>query len=697
MDSASDASSSCGGSPGLTKRFSSTSDLTFPKELTLSGTDEDTLPRMRPTSARDRARRVTASGIPTGPKGGRGGSTGTNNNNNNESSSGRGRQKQKSPVPVTPGRQIRSRSVEPMDLNIERVARKTPTIKSAGLGQKKQENEVLIISRDSGGRHRLAPQIMSPNNGDSDLDGYPSGSSRHSSTSSSMSGPTNGYSNGYTSSGEDKRPGTPRVKLSPDRILPDKPKLMSRSHTADLGHMGENSVTAGEDSTDTDTESRTHTVTRMSMSSNQSSTLSLASSFDDYPEAPPEDKNLNAEMERMFEQFRRQELSTKKKSSRSRHRRSNSADLLEMDGAMYDRQKINNAFQKARSSSRDMLDGPSSASRVRSRRSSTASVESNSSSTRQTASSTPRRTGTITPTPTRTSSLRGALGMARELRNKLSESSGGRQTPVRSSSMNTPRSTTPLVGSRTATSQAAAATRGRSQTRDEYRAGSTTGSRASSRAGSRNPSRDSSLTRERLRPSSAMSHREQQQKTGPRRPSSARTTKSRSREDLLDGGSQRNASSSQTNGSGPAMNGRPRSQSITNLYPDCASPESTGLSPDGQLTCNTGLPLQLDIDREAHTPKPRKDKRDGRTRIPMPVDMLQNPKYEDGQPLRRYDSGVDINNMSPTESSVHGDDNWQQELISQPEQNALQLATQSLGYQVTSSRANGQSGYDDMF
>lgn len=515
---------------------------------------------------------------------------------------------------------------------------------------------------------------------DGDTDDSRSVSSRHSSTSSSISG-TNGCTNGYvstTSSDDPRRPRTPRVNISPDRILPDKPKVMSRSHTADLSHMGERG-SSPESEASTDVKS----YTRMSYSSNQSSTLSLASSFDEYPEAPPENESLNAQMERLFEEYRKQEYEQKKTKPKGRHRRSNSADLLEMEDAMFDRQRAHSSFQKANSSSRELLND--SGSRVRPRRSSTASVEGNPSSTWQMASA--RRS--ITPTPTRTSSLRGALGVARELRSKLNEQASGRttstpkgsrgQASTQSSNMNARG-----MGTRGQSQDPAVSSRGRSTAREPYtggskpgsRVGSRTGSRAGSRTGSRNPSRDNSLTR--IRPASALGHRDYERKNTPRRPQSARAVKSHSREDLLDD---------------PPLTSKvkQRSNSVTCLYPDSNSPDQYMLSPERYYNEEALLQLQLDIHNlDSHKAKPRKDNRDGRTRIPMPVDMLQRQKFDEADaPLKRYDSGVDINNMSPTESSVHGDDTWQEELLGN--------TAMDNGYHVTTAPTNGRTSYDDTF
>ena len=77
--------------------------------------------------------------------------------------------------------------------------------------------------------------------------------------------------------------------------------------------------------------------------------------------------------------------------------------------------------------------------------------------------------------------------------------------------------------------------------------------------------------------------------------------------------------------------------------------------------------------------KPRRDGDSNRTRtrIPMPVssrvDTWDNPR-----PLKRFDSGVDINNMSPTEASLQEEEAWQADVLSQPE--AYTMSNHNLHY-----------------
>ena len=151
----------------------------------------------------------------------------------------------------------------------------------------------------------------------------------------------------------------------------------------------------------------------------------------------------------------------------------------------------------------------------------------------------------------------------------------------------------------------------------------------------------------------------------PVRPASARANpyhqQSRSREDLLDGDSQADRSRTRavTNAS------RQRSASTTVIHRNKLSvneDKAAQTSPPYNV-----LPGQLDLDltliESRLTPRPRKDEKPGRTRIPMP-NAQRLTQSDSGTPLKRFDSGVDIATISPTESSIHGDDMWQNDLLS---------------------------------
>lgn len=86
--------------------------------------------------------------------------------------------------------------------------------------------------------------------------------------------------------------------------------------------------------------------------------------------------------------------------------------------------------------------------------------------------------------------------------------------------------------------------------------------------------------------------------------------------------------------------------------------------------------FQDELDKMAA--KPRRDDRVGpRSRIPMPVDAKRRLQKEGGDTvgatdLKRFDSGVDINNFSPTDNSMQGED--EHSLAWQPQPEAVEVA-----------------------
>ena len=147
----------------------------------------------------------------------------------------------------------------------------------------------------------------------------------------------------------------------------------------------------------------------------------------------------------------------------------------------------------------------------------------------------------------------------------------------------------------------------------------------------------------------------------PARPASARANpyqpRSRSREDLLDGDSQaeRGRQRKVTNSS------RQRSASTNVIHRNALL-----VNQDKGDTAGSTYPGQLDLDlthiESRIAAKPRKDEKPGRTKIPMPNHHMF-ARADSPAPLKRYDSGVDIATISPTESSIHGDEMWQHEIL----------------------------------
>ena len=88
----------------------------------------------------------------------------------------------------------------------------------------------------------------------------------------------------------------------------------------------------------------------------------------------------------------------------------------------------------------------------------------------------------------------------------------------------------------------------------------------------------------------------------------------------------------------------------------------------------------------------RKDDRQGRTRIPLPSEMKHRmPKdtHDSGSELKRFDSGVDINNPSPTENGVHSED----EHYSLEPQTTRQVQGSDQQQRVVEARTNAQPNY----
>ena len=152
----------------------------------------------------------------------------------------------------------------------------------------------------------------------------------------------------------------------------------------------------------------------------------------------------------------------------------------------------------------------------------------------------------------------------------------------------------------------------------------------------------------------------------PVRPASARAKpyhqRSRSREDLLDGDTKadRGRSRAVTNAS------RQRSASTNNVLRNRLTvneDKAAQTSPPYNVSVFPGqLDLDLTLIESRMSAKPRKDEKPGRTRIPMP-NHQRLAQSDSSTPLKRFDSGVDIATISPTESSIHGDEMWQNELL----------------------------------
>ena len=168
------------------------------------------------------------------------------------------------------------------------------------------------------------------------------------------------------------------------------------------------------------------------------------------------------------------------------------------------------------------------------------------------------------------------------------------------------------------------------------------------------------------------------------RPSSARPAERRKSKDDSDTGGcfvvQSDAPEDRRSRSRTATNAsRQRSASTTVLHRKRLNEDKAAQTSPPKDILPGQLALDLKLIESRMAPKPRKDDRTGRTRIPMP-NHQKIQKSDSAAPLKRFDSGVDIATISPTESSIHGEEAWQNEMLCS---NSAQHGTYSNGYSNT--------------
>ena len=514
------------------------------------------------------------------------------------------------------------------------------------------KRDTLMISRDGAGRHSV-------DSGDDN--------------------------SGGGGGGGGKRLTNARMNISPKRILPDKPKAITRSATVasfNLGGLYEEGRPALTKSVSVEDPTGGRVSGRTS--SRTSRSASVSSAYDDYSDGltPHENMALNEKMERLFEEYRRQEQGEPPPGSRQGHRVGVSR-LLERTAGCRQRPSIAGA-------------GPG----------------------RTAAGGEPRGSGVSRPTSAKE---RGGEGLAR-----------GRQWDGRRSPANTPRRARSNSGASLLDEPSGARPAGRP-------AGSRPTTPVHGRATRQGGSREDLVDTPAGRPSSSRpttpvhgrgtrgyqgGSREDLVDTPAGRPGGSRPTtpshgrgirryQGGSREDLVDtpagrpGGSRpttpvhgRATRGYQGGGSREDLVDTPASRCSRPTTPvrgksgytsreDPARPRTPSRGrPAGRHASGEDLlddstprprtpardhaaggwarhedltdPYGEDRHREAaHAEvlraRPRKEKRDNsRTRIPLPVGTRAPHSAEQG--LKRYDSGVDINNMSPTDSSVQGED-----------------------------------------
>ncbi len=236
----------------------------------------------------------------------------------------------------------RSRSVGAVELGRQLQNRRVPF----GTPNSKNGPEVLLVSRDSSGQHRFAPVTNLGADGKS----------------------RNGFSR---TEDEFKRPMTPRVQISPDRILPDKPKILRSGSTESSDSGGSSGASNGNGSTNgaipkTSAKSPGFGVPRTT----RSLSLSSVPDDDDDLEPPPENKALNEKMERLFQEYLKLELGVNGEDSKytfapvSRSRKASGSSEGSESVSSYNSYSTKSAssFQKSCSSSREDILGSTSTS-----------------------------------------------------------------------------------------------------------------------------------------------------------------------------------------------------------------------------------------------------------------------------------------------------------------------------------------------
>ena len=188
------------------------------------------------------------------------------------------------PQAATRGRETRSRDAKPFDATAVRRQLLKPTSQPEAVrGRRPSDSDLLLISRDSSGRHRIGG--VNGNGNDSDA----------------------------SANGSGKRLGSTRTMFNTQNILPDKPRAVTRSNDIDAMCL------SGDELSVPRRKYRPPLVKSVSLSSSEeestasrssfTSPLSTSHDFNEYPDvAPPEDSALNEQMERLFEAYRLQEL-----------------------------------------------------------------------------------------------------------------------------------------------------------------------------------------------------------------------------------------------------------------------------------------------------------------------------------------------------------------------------------------------------
>lgn len=621
----------------------------------------------------------------------------------------------------------------PFDANAVRRQLLKPTSQPEVVrGRHPSDSDVLLISRDSSGRHRIG------------------------------CGNGNGNDSDASTNGSGKRLGSTRTMFNTQNILPDKPRAVTRSDDVDAMCL------SGDELSVPRRKYRPPLVKSLSLSSSEgestasrssfTSPLSTSCDFNEYPDvAPPEDRALNDQMERLFEAYRLQELQrqvsngddsaplsrasstlsvqsegprrhltgsvahierpssaqgTYRDSSRSRvpmnaRSRDSSRSRTAVDD-IYSQHVRPAAERLARSRCRaDAREQPSIGQRQRSHsRDSRAATPAQSYSARGSRDSSVSRTSRDSSVnrqsrnvngnrPSRDSSInRGSQYVS--VNRPSRDSSVNRQSlnvkvnrPSRESSVS---KQSRNVSMNCPSRDSSVSTQSRNVIVNRPSRDSSVKRQPRNVSVSR-PSRDSSVNRgardPNNRPSRDSSVSRQSRDVRVSRPSRDSSISRRSRDSSVSRGSRDSSVNRRSRADVPSRQAakpqRRRDSCDDFIDSSCqrssAEPETVILSPeDGDKPCVTSSRPE-DLPLETALAKPRRDKRsNSRTRIPMPVDVKRRLADQAAtmSTLKRFDSGVDINNMSPTDSSLMGEDEaamWNQN-------EAMTMANQPLSCQV---------------
>ncbi|KAK2155372.1 hypothetical protein LSH36_242g08048 [Paralvinella palmiformis] len=490
------------------------------------------------------------------------------------------------------------------------------------------------------------------------------------------------------------------MKISPDKLLPSKPKAIMRSQSMEAKSLEEqtDSIPGSCTSINSDVTSDRPTFKRQS----SMTSLGSAAELKDIP-APVGDHKLNKEMEKLFEEYRRAEkgwfhyddadeevnmLSASASSTKSAPECSPSRDSRSA-GTPRRTTPANKSGRRtpttqSTSHARIRPVTPTTPLRVVARVGA-ASKDSSPFKSNQSRSITPNPTRSNVNATSRRDSNVGNPAVRRSRTPNPTATAGQIHVPVRCR--------TPLITAR--------CEEVKPRTDTGLRKRPTTPSTSNTTPAQKAPAaRSSSLSRVAINKQLGTNTL------------SATKRRSRSKDDILDDDGEGRRSRSDTarmrdvvrNGNRSASRDAERGSGKTtenNLIQTLREPPRSLPATPGMLSTGTPpAPVTVDIPADATSPlerpstpfsaKPRKDDcSKPKTRIPHPTSARpnQSPTPEAGA-LKRFDSGVDIN-ISPTENnSVHGDDDlchqWQ------PSE-AMTLAGQTLGY------ATVNEGSDDYY